>query len=424
MSFKITGLGACGEVGRSSFLLDVGDKILLDRGIKLTPEETEYPLHVQTQLDAAIISHAHLDHSGDLPHLFTKNKPIVYLTPPTLDLAEMLWHDSLKIAGIEGIDAKFSKADIKRTRRFSFPIGYRTNLRITEKVSLEFFDAGHIVGSSMAKLSFDGKSLLYTGDFKVEETRLLRKADLKTGKVDYLIIEGTYGSTSHPKRQKIEKEFVEACIQTVERNGVAIVPAFAVGRSHELIDVLSEYKVNVPVYIDGMAQKAAALTMRYPQYLKDPKALKKALEKAIWIRKDSQRKRAIEEPCIIITTAGMCEGGPVMNYIKNLYNDENSSIFLTGYQVIGTQGRRLIEEGVINIDGKDYRPKCDIRKFDFSAHAGQDELLHAINKWSPQKVFIVHGEPEKIDSLKEKVKSDLGIDAEALAFGKTIKVGE
>jgi len=424
MSFKLIGLGACGEVGRSSFLIDVGDKILLDRGIKLTPNETEYPLPVHTALDAAIISHAHLDHSGDLPRLFTKNKPIAYMTPPTLDLAEMLWHDSLKIAGIEGIDAKFSKVDIKRTRRFAFPIGYKTMLRITDKVSLELFDAGHIVGSAITKLSFDNKSLVYTGDFKVEETRLLRKADINFGPVDYVIIEGTYGDTDHPARSRVEKEFVDACLEIVQNNGFAIVPAFAVGRSHELVDVLVEHKVDVPIYLDGMAQKAANITLQYPNYLKNPKSLRKALDKAIWVKKDRQRRKILEEPAIIITTAGMCEGGPVLNYIKRLYNDERSAIFLTGYQVEGTQGRRLIEEGVIAIDGKEYRPKCKIRKFDFSAHPGQSEMIRALKRWSPEKVFIVHGEPEKINAFKSKIKEELGIDAMPLELGKTVKVGE
>lgn len=424
MSFKLTGLGACREVGRSSFLLDVGDKILLDRGIKLTPSKTEYPLPVHTSLDAAIISHAHLDHSGDLPHLFTNNRPIVYMTPPTLELAEMLWHDSLKIAGIEGLNAKFSKTDIRRTRRFSFLLGYNTMLKITDRVSLELFDAGHIVGSAITKLSFGNSSLVYTGDFKVEETRLLRKADINFGHADYVIIEGTYGNSDHPNRFRVEKEFVEACLETVQNNGFAIVPAFAVGRSHELVDVLVEHKVDVPIYLDGMAQKAASITMRYPEYLKNAKSLKKALKKAIWIKNDRQRKKILEEPAIIITTAGMCEGGPVLSYIKKLYNDERSAIFLTGYQVEGTQGRRLEEEGIITIDGKEYRPKCKIRKFDFSAHPGQSEMLYALRKWSPEKVFIVHGDPDKVVAFEKKIREELGIEASILEFGKTIKVGE
>ncbi|MCD6479032.1 MAG: MBL fold metallo-hydrolase [Candidatus Diapherotrites archaeon] len=424
MGFKIIGMGACREVGRSSFLLDAGDKILLDRGIKLTPERVEYPLPVNTRLDAVIISHAHLDHSGDLPRLFTKNTPVAYMTPATLDLAEMLWHDSLKIAGIEGTDAKFSKVDIRRTRKYTFPVSYRAELEITEKVTMQFFDAGHIVGSAITKLSFDDVSLVYTGDFKVEETRLLNKADIKIGEADYVIIESTYGDKDHPNRRKVEREFVEACLDVVENRGFAIVPAFAVGRSHEIVDILAEYGVKHPIYLDGMAQKAANITLKYPNYLKDAKTLKRALRKAHWIRNERERKRALKEPAIIVTTAGMCDGGPVLNYIKRLHNDEKSAIFLTGYQVEGTQGRRLLEEGVITIDGKEYRPKCTVRKFDFSAHPGQSEMLRALRKWNPQEVFLVHGEPEKVRAFQNKIKEELGIDAHPLEFGKTVKVGE
>ena len=424
MAFKLIPMGACREVGRSSFLLDVGDKILLDRGLKLTPEEIEYPLRVNTQLDAVIISHAHLDHSGDLPHLFVRNHPIAYMTPPTLDLAELLWHDSLKIAGIEGIDAKFSKADIRRTRKYTFPTGYREPLEITDKVKMELFDAGHIVGSAITKLSFDDTTLIYTGDFKVEETRLLRKADLGTGKADYVIIESTYGNRDHPNRHKVERAFVNACLDAVENNGVVVVPAFAVGRSHEIVDILVEYKVNCPIYLDGMAKKAANITMKYPDYLKDPKTLGKALKKARWVKNERERKHILDEPAIIVTTAGMCDGGPALNYIKRMYSDEKSAILLTGYQVEGTQGRRLIEEGVMDIDGKEYRPKCTVKKFDFSAHPGQSEMLRALKRWDPEKVFLVHGDSEKMDVFKTKIAEELGMDVHILEAGKIVKVDE
>ncbi|RLG70013.1 MAG: MBL fold metallo-hydrolase, partial [Candidatus Iainarchaeum archaeon] len=302
--------------------------------------------------------------------------------------------------------------------------GYRTRIDITDKVSLEFFDAGHIVGSAITKLTFNNTSLVYTGDFKVVETRLLNKADIKVGHVDYVITESTYGDSDHPNRYKVEKEFVDACLQTIENNGFAIVPAFAVGRSHELIDILIEHKVGCPIYLDGMSQKAANITLKYPKYLKDAKTLKKALRKARWVKNDRDRKRALEEPSIIVTTAGMCDGGPVLNYIKRLYNDEKSAIFLTGYQVEGTQGRRLLEEGLITIDGKEYRPKCTIKKFDFSAHPGQSEMLKALRKWNPKRVFLVHGDPPKITTFKKKIEEELGIEATIMEFGKTFRVGE
>ena len=130
----------------------------------------------------------------------------------------------------------------------------------------------------------------------------------------------------------------------------------------------------------------------------------------------------MQEPSIIVTTAGMCEGGPVLYYIKRIYNDEKSAIFLTGYQVEGTQGRRLLDEGVINIDGKDYRPKSIVRKFDFSAHPGQSEMLKALKRWSPEEIFLVHGEPEKIEAFRKKIEETLGIKAMPLEYGRTVKV--
>lgn len=423
MSIKVTGLGGCKEVGRSCFLVDAEDKILLERGLKLTPEETQYPLPVKKSLDAVIISHAHLDHSGDLPHLFTKNSPVAYMTPPTLDLAELLWHDSLKIARIEGFNATFSKNEIRRARRYSFPMGYKTKLDISNTASIEFFNAGHIVGSAITQLCLKEKSLVYTGDFRTVETRLLKKADLPK-EADFVITESTYGDSDHEDRQKVEREFVDACNEVVDNGGFAIVPAFAVGRSHELIDVLAERKVKHRVYLDGMAQKAARLTLKYPEYLKNPKALESALKNSHWVKKEKERKRVLDEPCIIVTTAGMCEGGPVMNYIKRLHKDKKSAILLTGYQVKETQGRRLIEKGKITIDGKEYAPKNRIEKFDFSAHAGQTELMQALKKWSPSEVLMVHGEPQKMQDFKEKIKEDLGIPAKPLEAGKTIEMGE
>ncbi len=424
MSLKITGLGGCREVGRSSFLIEAdGARLMLDRGLKILPQQIEYPLDVHTKLDALIISHAHLDHSGDLPRLFKNNNPVCYMTPPTFEIAELLWHDSLKIAGIEGIDARFNKADIKRTRKYTFPIPYGSEFEIARNTWLELFDAGHIVGSALTKLTFNEKTLLYTGDYKVIETRLLKKAEIrKVGNVDYVITEGTYGGEDHPDRREVEREFVEACLEVVDNGGIAIVPAFAVGRSHEIIDVLYEYKVKCPVYLDGMAQKAARITLKYSNFLKAPKKLSKALKKAIWIRHDGDRKKAIKEPGIIVSTAGMCDGGPVLFYIRRLANDPKNAIFLTGYQVEGTQGRRLLEEGRITIDSEEIEPKCKVQKFDFSAHPGQSEMLKALSIWNPEKIFIVHGEPEKLDVFEQKIEEELGIEAEILELGKMVKV--
>ena len=421
-STYLTGLGGCQEVGRSSFLLDFGEKILFDNGLKLTPKETEYPLPIKTNLDGMVLSHAHLDHSGNLPHLFVESNVMCYMTPPTLDIAKMLWYDSMKISDIEGTELGWGEIEVKKAENYTFPTPYRKRLDITKSVQLELFDAGHILGSAMAKLSFGDKTFLYTGDFKKEETRLFKGADLGVGNVDYMMVESTYGDRNHPPRKEVEKLFVEEVQNTIDKGGWALVPAFAVGRSQEVIDILHEYKINAPIYLDGMCQKAARIMLSYPQYLKSPKFLKRALEQAIWVRRESFRKKALKQPSVIVTTAGMLAGGPVLSYLKTLYKDENSAVLLTGYQVEETPGRRLMETKEIGIDGKEYKVKAKVEKFDFSAHASQQEMLETIKKISPERVLLVHGDKDVMPVFKDRIREKTGIESTILERGKKVKL--
>ncbi len=421
---SFTALGGCNEVGRSSFLIDFGEKILLDRGIKLSPQGSEYPLPVETNLDAVIISHAHLDHSGALPDLFVNSNILSYMTFPTLEISKILWFDTLKIAGLESESISFSKEDIEEATKFTFPVGYKRVLHITKNCSMQFFDAGHILGSAMPLLSMGEKSLLYTGDFKVEETRLFKGADLNVGKVDFLAIESTYGDRNHPPRKECEKLFVEEVKETIDNGGTALLPAFAVGRSQEIIDVLHEHKIGAPVYLDGMGQKVSRVTMKFPRFLKNPRFLKKALQKTEWIKNNADRKRALKQPSAIVTTAGMLQGGPALNYLKNIYKDEKSNVFLTGFQVEGTPGRILMETKKIYIDGKWYEVKGKVEKFDFSAHASQQEMLKAISKWQPEKVLLVHGDKDIIQIFKNRIEGDTGIEVTVPEAGKKITLSE
>ncbi len=417
---KLTALGAAREVGRSSFLLDAGEKILFDRGIKLGSKEIGYPLPVKTNLDAVIISHAHLDHSGALPELFSKSDSFVYLTLPTLELSQILWADSLKIAKAEGVSPHFSLADLANAERFTFSLPYRKKINISETTSLELFDAGHILGSAMIKIESEKKDVIYSGDFKLEETRMFKGADKKIGKADVLIIESTYGDRNHSPRKELEKEFVEEVNETLSKGGFAIVPAFAVGRSQEIIDILSEYKVNAPIFFDGMGQKAARKTLEFPELLKNPKSLGKALHSANWIKK-GKRNIALKEPSIIVTSAGMLEGGPIMWYLKKLYKDKKSKIFLTGYQVEGTNGRKLLEEGVVDLDDERIKVENKVKQFDFSAHASQDELIELTKLVEPELVVCVHGDEKVIKIFQKRLKNE-GFNSVAPKLGEEIKL--
>lgn len=423
MSIFLKGLGACREVGRSSFLLDFGEKILMDRGIKLSSEETEYPKPVKTNLDAIIISHAHLDHSGDLPPLFLESDSLCYMTQPTLAVAEVLWQDTLKIAGYEGVDAKFSKQEIERTKRYSFPLIYNKPLDITHKCSMQFFDAGHILGAALTRLDFSNKSFLYTGDFNPIETRLHEGADVKgVGEVDYVLCESTYGGKEHPPRKQVEKEFIAAIKETLENGGHAIVPAFAVGRSQEIVDLLLEAKINAPIYFDGMCQKISRIYLNYGEYLKSKNELSTALKNTEWIKSDRDRKKVLQKPSVIVATAGMLAGGPILHYIKQLYSDPNSSILLTGFQVKDTPGELLKSTGTIPIDEEEFKVDCKVHAFDFSAHADTAGMLSCFKQWNPEKILLCHGDPEAVDEFKQTIEEQTGIEAIALEAGKKVQL--
>ncbi len=420
---KLKCLGASQEVGRSSFLVDSGDKILLDRGVKLTPGDTLYPLPVETNLSAAIISHAHLDHSGHLPSLFTAADCLCYMTPPTLELSKLLWSDTLKIAGYEGLVAPFTKEEIRRADKFTFQAGWKRPLDITNNTRMTLYDAGHISGASMVKLETAGKNILYTGDFKLEEQRLYKGADFKSvGNVDTVIIDSTYGDRDHPPREKVEKEFVRAVKEALEGGGHALVPAFAVGRSQEMIDILVEHKVDADIYLDGMGKTAAKIMLDHPQYLRNPKFLKKALDKAKWVKNINMRKKALKEPSVIVTTAGMLSGGPVYAYLPEIYKDKRSKLLLTGYQVEETPGRILRETGKINLDGLNVEVKMEVKQFDFSAHAGHTELIKAVSKLNPEKVVCVHGDENVTTKFRTELKKK-GFDAYAPELGDEIILG-
>ncbi|MDD5023298.1 MAG: MBL fold metallo-hydrolase, partial [Candidatus ainarchaeum sp.] len=287
------------------------------------------------------------------------------------------------------------------------------------KTKVVYKDAGHILGSSMIDITYENKRILYTGDFKLDETRLHKGAEYLED-INILIVEGTYAIRDHPNRKEIEKKLIETIEETTENKGQVLMPAFALGRSQELISVLGSHKINVPVFLDGMSKAVTDIYLKYPYYLKDFGNFQKSADSIEFVTSPQVRKQATKKPGVIISTAGMMEGGPVLNYLSNLH--PNSKIVFSGYNVEGTNGWRLLNQGKIIRDGYELDVSIPTEYLDFSAHVGRSDLLKFIKKANPEKIVIVHADPGVSDTFTSELNEELGFNAVAPNTGDVIEL--
>ncbi|NIO19462.1 MAG: MBL fold metallo-hydrolase [Candidatus Aenigmarchaeota archaeon] len=413
---EIRFLGGCTEVGKLGMLIDTGsEKFLWEYGISV--QSGEKPIQPKTNLDGAFVSHAHLDHSGMLPQIYRLgyDGPL-YCDPATLDLLSILLRDSLKLQKREGGPLDYLMQDIKKLER-----NVRF-LRVNEKEdfvtsSVSFHNAGHIPGSVMPLLENGGKRILFTGDVKFIETQLMVGAQTKFKDIDLLISESTYSYTNHPDRKSLETSLKKIVQETVHGGGICLIPAFAVGRTQELLMIL--YELGVPIYIDGMGIRATEAILRHPKNVKDHKTLQKAFSRAHKVERGTNRDRITESPCVILTTAGMLNGGPVVHYISRLYERPDCSLIFTGFQVPGTAGRTLLDTGKFVHEDIEVRPRMRMEFLDFSAHTDHDHLVQFYKKVKPKKILLVHG--EKTNEFAKELQKQ-GFDAHAPKNGETIEV--
>ena len=422
MNVKI--LGAAGEVGRSGFLVNCdGTNILLDYGVMFAKKRMDppsYPLHVKSKdVDAAIITHAHLDHSGCIPSLFNGGNTNVYCTPPTLDLSILLIEDMLKI---EKNKHSFDYRHVNSMLKNSKEIGFREPVNINN-AEFELRSSGHVLGGSTVLLEAEGKRLFYTGDINPKGSRMLPKADLEIGDIDLLITESTYSQTNQMPREESEKGLLEFANEVMDRKGILFIPSFSVERSQEIACVLKNANFQHPVIMDGMALKVNDIMFRYPEYLKNINIFSDAINDAFLIRNDRDRKRAISEPCAIISPAGMLVGGNAVYYLQNLALDDKNGIAMVSYQGEGTPGRRLLETGNVSTRGKDIKVKATVKQFEFSGHADRDSLFDVIKniKGNP-KVLTVHGDDKSCTKFADEIQEKFGLDAYAPKLGEQISV--
>ncbi len=419
---KLQFLGGADEVGRSAFLLDTNsERILLDYGLKVETTPPEFPKLVKEKLNGILWSHGHLDHLGATPILFKRGQNCpVFGMKATSDFARILLKDSLKIADFEGYSLGYNIGHVKKILKNFRPIKFRKHYGIG-KTKITPYDAGHITGSAMFRLE-NKKSVLYTGDFKIDDTRLMKGADLKIENVDILITESTYSDREHPDRQKEEMRFVDFVKSTLDNDGVALVACFAISRTQELLLVLDEYELDYPIYIDGMAWNATQIINSYPELQREYDMVKKVLQRtnAKPVGSPARRKKIIKEPCIIISGSGMLAGGPIAFYLKKLYDKEESSLSLTGFQVPGTPGAHLLETGRFVNHEMNVKLKMRYKKFDFSSHASRSEIFKLIKKVNPEKIFCVHG--DKTEEFANELKIEHGFDAIAPENGRSYSI--
>ena len=403
-------LGGAREVGRSAIL--VNDSLLLDYGMA-TGNPPSYPVR-DPDPDAVVVSHGHLDHVGALPSLLSGDaRPSIHWTPPTRDLTGVLARDTLKLHG-GSYDCPFTEAEVKRLSQVSETHGYREGFTAAGH-EVTFFDAGHIPGSAHVLVDDGETRLLYTSDFHTDDTQLLSGTAARPD-ADVVLCESTYSDVHHDPRSEVEKRFAESVKTTVWEGGTVVVPAFAIGRTQEMLMVCEAH--DIECYVDGMGQRVTRIARQYPEFVRDADALQRAKSHARFVTgRNGQRKRIADKNTAVVTTSGMLTGGPVMSYIPEIRANPTNKITMTGYQVEGTPGRNLLDRGRAEIDGQMMAVSAQVESYDFSAHADRDGLLKFLDEYRDAEILVNHG--DRCEAFAEELRNE-GYEATAPELGEKI----
>jgi len=445
---RLTFFGGAREVGRSCMLVETPkSKILVDAGI-IAGSSNGYPiLSVPefniNEIDAIVISHAHLDHVGFVPAMYEMgyDGPL-YMTQPTLDLATLLWLDFIDVMQRSSSRPLFTIKGVKEAVKRAITLDYNEVTDISPDVRLTFYNAGHILGSAIVHLHVgDGlHNIVYALDQKFGRTNLLDPAYTNFQRVETLIIESTYGAKNDimPSRKEVEEQFMQVVNKTMERGGIVLIPSFSVERAQEVMAVLVKHNFLYPIYLDGMIWDANGIFTAYPEYygrrmMKEAMSGKDPFLSPIFKRISSQSEREKawnDKPCVIISTSGMLNGGPVLEHLKYLAEDEKNTLIFVGYQAEGTLGRKIQKgwrEVPLEENGKMIPLKIKMEVYTaegLSAHSDRRQLLAYIGNLTakPKRVFVVHGEEEKAISLSKAIERIFKIEAYAPRLLETLRV--
>lgn len=394
---------------------------MLDCGIKLG-DPIEYPIIPKEdfkKIKHIVPTHTHLDHIGYLPHLIQKSKNAkIYATKPTRDLMQLLLSDYQRLQ-----DKKlFSTKDVEIVLEKTQQVEYEEITKSKGLIPFSLHNSGHILGGALVKLETKN-SLLYSGDLNLRETKITEGAKLGL-KAETLILESTYGGKDDklPSLKNASQQLIETIKKTLIEGGHVLIPTFAVGRGQNIMMIIESYMRSgalpkVPIYTDGMVNRANRIYRHNVIYAKeeikmrilmsDEDPFKSPFYK---VPRTKDRSDVLSEPCIILSTSGMLTGGPVLTYLQKLIEDPKNKLIIVGYQVEGSLGRKLLDgEKVVELghgeDKKEFKVKMKVETVPFSGHSDHDELVK-FAKYTKglKKVFLMHGEPKKIDELAQDIQ--------------------
>ncbi len=434
-------LGGFSQVGRSCMLLSTPDsKVLIDCGINpgaRTPSEAfprlDWANITLDDLDAIVIGHAHLDHTGFLPALLKYGyKGPIYCTEPTLPMMNLIQLDAIKVATAQGKTPMYSERDVHQIMRQTVTLPYGTVTDISPDIKLVLANAGHILGSATCHFHIGNgdHNFVYSGDIKYGKSMLLESANTNYPRVETLLIESTYGAKEdiQPTRFEVESSFIKSVNEILQGGGKVLIPIPAVGRAQELMMVIDQYMksgqlTEAPVFMEGMIQEATSIHESYPEYL--ARELRQKILETDDNPFDSEyftnidnadaREEPLREdsPCIIIATSGMLEGGPVLEYFKNIAPDKKNKILFVSYQVNGTLGRRVMDGArQVSIMGREGKVEvitinCGVERLDgFSGHSDYNQLMGFVQRLRPKlrRVLVNHGERRKCENLSLSIR--------------------